>query len=63
MAKMQRVATADGRIVWINTEKVVCVDKCADYDKVDISVVTLEGGIKVLIPGTPDSVMMHIIGI
>lgn len=60
--KFERATTADGKIVWINTEMVVSIARSTDYDKVDISVVTLVNGIKILLPGTPDHVMMTIIG-
>ena len=62
MAKMKRATTADGRIVWINTEAVVAVYRCPEFDKVDICTVKLVDGDEVLLPGTPDEVMMTVIG-
>lgn len=60
--KMIRVTTADGQICWINPSMIVGIYRNKDYDKVDISTVMFVNDSFIYLPGTPDEVMMKVIG-
>ena len=67
MAKMIRIATKDEGVIWFNADDVVYIRKDGKmYDSKgserDISTIFTKTGYRFKAFGTPDSIMMHVIG-
>ena len=60
--KMIRVTTAEGTICWINPSMIVGIYRNEDYDKVDVTRIMFVNSSFINLPGTPDEVMMKVIG-